>query len=1067
MYLVQVGLCLCLISKRCYAGLTKDIEQTKILKDGLGVTDRELTQGERDFAMFPELSSKALFSGHGESARLKAGSPDVNPAGSATKASVPTGSQARFSSAIDSHRSSEDGSISSLSEDKQHTRSVPLYEQYTPPYGDFTHRDFQGQLSHHPGNFGFEPHAMHPFPITNQHQTLIPNKLPAPDVLIPAFLNAEDAARHSPVGQVMAVISPHSAPGPLPSHWQAPPLSYDPYFPHESHLGFNSQTSPFSLPIEPMGTVQRFWPPDIPDTQHFEPRRKSRFYDSTKSYNKLLPPKKGQEPPRTALDSLKIPEREIIPQSSSKQGSKELNRASSSKKAIWKKTDPAKPDQSKSVIPMPEHLKSSEKSFSVKSSHSSDIDDLKSATESLPIASNDLESNQVPVGRSKILDNPKEPSTSTPVETSSPDQDVENVKKQVTNVESTTPRLWADIVSQSEKEKNIAQSFLPKGKHIDSHGKGKPFEKPNSRVNSQPGSGSNTKTRASESGSLVDARLRQQDSEWKEYRQKKGRKGRFLTQKPAQESVLHSEVDRQDRFEVPDGERIPNEAGPHSHLPNSIHNTFATNAHPSQDAAEAVTEPDSQGVTEFPLNSIPDDSNPKSNELIESGSSALKIKTMMADKNQKPRTKAKGKSRKTKTKAQIGSTQGNDNLDVSMNVIKSEDTVKSKSSFPPEDEIQIEQQMSSILSKVLQRHNKKNRAKVDFDEESFEKLFLFSSSSGKAWSNFRMKFQSEFIENPLEAHRRWNAFAAQLDQRLAIRNWNDLSDQTTVDSVKSFAIRLKIDKEWPTFDQLDLKYGQRTIEMLEELNPVDQSTLSGLFGNTLFKIRIATIYVVSRRSPNAKQFEKSQLVEFMKRGGIVPILYEIHDCLEMHSTGMNWDQISKEELKSRLDRILKAISGKISIGNQILVLTKQGWPLTWTREYLSRLGESSSRNVPFLARLKTFYGIVNDKLDPYPVSTWWGESTSETTDRPVWMDELLTPGQVLAGAHFDISVVSLGLMIHTLKQNSNVIARHHFEEKTIWWPPNAPTELLFKAVQFRDFYEFCGYKLKTPMKLPS
>ncbi|EGF99234.1 uncharacterized protein MELLADRAFT_112896 [Melampsora larici-populina 98AG31] len=236
MYLVQVGLCLWLISQRCYAGLTKDIEQTKILDDGLELSNRELTQGERDFAMFPELSSKDSFPDHGDTGRSKEESTDVSPASSA-EGNVPTGSQARLSSAIDSDRSSEDGPISAISKGKQHAHSVPLYEQYISSYGGSARRDFQGQLSHYQGNPRFDPHAtaMHPFPITNQYWALAPNDLPGPDVLIPAFSNAEVAAMHSPFGQAMAVMPSPLTPGLLSDHIQAPLPYYNTHLIHEGN----------------------------------------------------------------------------------------------------------------------------------------------------------------------------------------------------------------------------------------------------------------------------------------------------------------------------------------------------------------------------------------------------------------------------------------------------------------------------------------------------------------------------------------------------------------------------------------------------------------------------------------------------------------------------------------------------------------------------------------------------------------------------------------------------------------------------------------------------------------
>ncbi|EGF99236.1 Hypothetical protein MELLADRAFT_94815 [Melampsora larici-populina 98AG31] len=1039
MYLVQVGLCLWLISQRCYAGLTKDIEQTKILDDGLELSNRELTQGERDFAMFPELSSKDSFPDHGDTERSKEESTDVSPASSA-EGDVPTGSQARLSSAIDSDRSSEDGPISAISKGKQHAHSVPLYEQYISSYGGSARRDFQGQLSHYQGNPRFDPHAtaMHPFPITNQYWALAPNDLPGPDVLIPAFSNAEVAAMHSPFGQAMAVMPSPLTPGLLSDHIQAPLPYYNTHLIHE-------------------GNPQEFVPSHISDPQSIRPPRDSNFFGSRKSSNRPPYKTRGQGLPRTALDATKSPEQQIIPEGSSEQKSEELNKASGSRKQVWKETDRTKLDQTKSPIPRPEPSKSSEEILSTVSSQSSKIDGSKSSVESIPTNPNDLESNPAPIERSKILDNSKGPSTSTPVETSrSLGQHVESVDKQVAEVKPTTSRLWADIVSEPEKEKKVAQSFPEKGKKIVSHRKGKPFEKQNvevkntvsplgSGINSRLRSGSNTKTRASESGSLLDPIPAQQDSEWTEYRQKKGRKGRFLAQKPASRAGVHSEVDRPTPFDVPDGASISNEAGPRSH---------------TQDTVVDLTESHSQEATESPSNNIntPYNANPEPNdESSGSGLGASKIKAIIADKIHKPPTKHKGKSRRPKTKAQIGKTEGEGKLDV-----PNSETTEPQITSLPESETELQQKMDTILSKVLQRDNKKDRTKIVFDTESYEKLLSLKSPSGNVWANYRARFQSEF-GNSFETQRRWNAFAAQIDQHMATRSWNDLAYRTA-EPVKKLALQLKIDEEWPTFDKIDMAYGQKTMEMLEELTPEHHYALSQLFGEKLLGVRLATVYVASRRSPKAKQFTQSQLVDFMKRGGTVPILYEVHDCLEMQSAEVNWSQMHPEDLRSRLDRLVKAMTGKISNGGQFFDLTKQSWTLTWTREYLSRLSETSTKNVAFLPRLKKFYEIVNDNLDSRDVASWRGVPISERADRPVWLQELLTPGQVLAGANFDLSVELIGMMINALKQNLNTISRQSSSgEKVILWPANAPTEVLFKAVPFVDFFEFCGFRLKLPL----
>ncbi|EGF99235.1 uncharacterized protein MELLADRAFT_68748 [Melampsora larici-populina 98AG31] len=882
--------------------------------------------------------------------------------------------------------------------------------------------------------------------------------------------------------------------------------------------------------------------------------------------------------------------RQIIPEGSSEQKSEELNKASGSRKQVWKETDRTKLDQTKSPIPRPEPSKSSEEILSTVSSQSSKIDGSKSSVESIPTNPNDLESNPAPIER-------------------------KSVDKQVAEVKPTTSRLWADIVSEPEKEKKVAQSFPEKGKKIVSHRKGKPFEKQNvevkntvsplgSGINSRLRSGSNTKTRASESGSLLDPIPAQQDSEWTEYRQKKGRKGRFLAQKPASRAGVHSEVDRPTPFDVPDGASISNEAGPRSHTPDSIHNALVAEAHPSQDTVVDLTESHSQEATESPSNNIntPYNANPEPNdESSGSGLGASKIKAIIADKIHKPPTKHKGKSRRPKTKAQIGKTEGEGKLDVpnsettepqitslpesetelqqKMDTIRrkwdqadavhndldihnafvvpdeasisseakthtntldegsvpethsqetsetrseamshisthvpdelinsvsdasefepaitgkikksrkkqkpksrktrpnaqihsydpvntpakglASESVKPESLSPASNDKDPAAQLDEILSKALQKDNKRERIRIDFDESSYEKLSKISPLSDEAWSQYRNEFHSDF-DNPYEAHRRWNALANQIDQRMATGNWKDLAPMLA-EPIKEVALRFKIDKEWPTFDEIDMAYGEETMRMLQKLNPDDKGTLATLFGDKLFRVRLATVYVTSRRSHNAKQFQRSQLVDFMKRGGIVPSLYEIHDCLELKSAGVNWDNLSKEELASRFDRIIKAMTGRISIGDKNLELTKQDWTLSYNREYLSRQG-AATNSVDFAIRFKKFADKVNSELKPQSISSWWGIPESERADYPAWATEIITPAQVLAAANFDLTLRWVGMMIHASKQVAT--RQEDLDRKIIYWPVNVPHELISKFGRFEHYYRFFGFDLRYPI----
>lgn len=1043
MYIVQIGLYLCLISKRCCAGFTKDIEQTKILGDGLGLTHRELTQGERDLAMFPEVSSRHSYSDHVDTARSNGESPDLSSK-TLAKGYVLTGSQARFPSATNSDRSSEDVYVSSMEKDQQRAYPVAQYERF-PGYGNAAHQPFRDQLSHYHDNVGFDQHAPPAFPITDQYQTNLYH-LPAPDVMIPAFSNPAAAASHSPLGQAMAVMPTSLTPEFAPNHMQTDPTLYHTPFPYEPHLGYNTQPSHFFPTIDPMSNLQNFWPQHIPAPQSFTPPQVARHHDANNLYIKpSLSKVRDQNPPRTNLNGIRNPEKGAVPDISSKTKTKESKQTKPTRKEVHQTKPSSSRPETKTI------------------SGESELGALKSTEENLPTASSGLESDLNPEGKSKILVDSEESSTSPSAETvRTASQPLENGDKHIAELKRTPMRLWTDIASQPGQEQKAAQSSLIKERHSHPQGKGRPFGKDDikskksisqlrSEVNSKLEAELVIKTDASDSHS--DLNPTKQNPEWIEYQHKKGRKGKFLTQKPTRQGVVHNEVDGHNSFVLPDEESVSKH--PQYHMPNSIHDVSVEEAHPKQDAVAAVSDPHPQDAAEFTSNSISKKPNPDPNELINSVSEASK--SFISDKTQKPRTKPKGKARKPKKKSQIGGSRFEDDPDAS----PTPNGLKSDSSETKNDV----EQMNEILSKVLQKNNQKDRVKIDLDDESYKTLLSLRPPSETTWIDYRTNFHTEF-GNPTEARRRWNALAAQIDQRIATKNWKDLID-VTAEPVKKLALRLKINEEWPTFDKVDLAYGEETMRMLEDLNSDHLSALTGLFGDKPFRVRLATIYLTSRRSHSAKRFDNKQLVDFMKQGGVVPILYEVHDCLEMQLAEVNWDKISKEVMKSKLNRLLKAMSGRISNGATNLELTRQSWPSTWTREYLSRLS-GSSNSAPFQPRLHSFYRAVEKMLDPQSVLSWRGVSNLEGIEKsaPVWSEELLTAGQVLAGANFDLSPTVIGMMIHLSKQNLNVLARHKtLEENIVWWPTNAPLELMHKFYQFKDFYQFCGYKLKIPIEL--